>query len=240
MFGYYVYNRAMSDTDSAGYRPADPYDIDADYGPTAYDIHHRVFFAGSANLRWNIRISPFFMWMSGMPFTLTTGQDLYGDNVFNARPASAAPNAPGAIDTPYGWLNPNPLVGQPTIPRNSAIGPDQISFNMRVSKTFGFGGERSSGGMSGMGGGRGGGGRGGPMGGPGAGFRNVFGDSTTSQRYNLTVGIMARNVLNHLNLAPPVGVITSPFFLQSTAMAGGYGASNAVDRRVELQARFSF
>lgn len=78
-------------------------------------------------------------------------------------------------------------------------------------------------------------------GGPaGAGFRNVFGDSTTSQRYNLTVGIMARNVLNHLNLAPPVGVITSPFFGESTAMAGGYGASNAVDRRVELQARFSF
>jgi hypothetical protein len=74
----------------------------------------------------------------------------------------------------------------------------------------------------------------------GAGFRSVFGDSTTNQRYNLTIGIMARNVLNHLNLAPPVGVITSPFRFESIQMAGGYGASNAVNRRVELQARFSF
>jgi hypothetical protein len=241
LFGYYVYNRAFSDTDGAGYSPANPYDIAADYGPASYDIHHRVFFSGSANLRWNIRISPFLMWSSGAPFSLTTGQDLYGDNQFNARPAPAAPGAPGAIDTPYGWLNPNPLPGEATIGRNSAIGPDQFSLNLRVSKTFGFGGERAgAGGM--RGGGGGGGGRGGPMGGgpAGASFRNVFGDSTTSQRYNLTVGIMARNVLNHLNLAPPIGVITSPFFGESTAMAGGYGASNAVDRRVELQARFSF
>jgi hypothetical protein len=41
-------------------------------------------------------------------------------------------------------------------------------------------------------------------------------------------------------VAAPIGVITSPFFLQSTGLAGGYGASSAVNRRVELQARFTF
>jgi len=244
LFGYYVYNRAYSDTDYATNNPANPYDIAADYGPTAYGIHHRVFVAGSANLRWNIRISPFFMFQSGMPFNLTTGQDLYGDNLFNARPAVAAANSPGAIDTPCGWVNPNPQPGQQIIGRNCAVGPDNISLNLRLSKTFGFGGEksgRSGAGAGGFGGGRWGGGPGGggPPGG-GGGFRGPFSDSSTSQRYNLTIGIQARNLLNHLNLMPPIGVITSPFFLQSTAMAGGYGASNAVDRRVELQARFSF
>ena len=241
LFGYYVYNRAYSNTDGATFNPANPYDIAADYGPAAYGIHHRVFLAGSANLRWNIRISPFFMFQSGAPFNLTNGQDLYGDNQFNSRPALVAAGSPGAIDTPCGWVNPNPVPGQPTIGRNCAIGPNNISLNLRLSKTFGFGGERNGGGAGGWGGGGGRwGGGGGPGGGPGAGFRGVFGDVSTGQRYNLTVGIQARNLLNHLNLMPPIGVITSPFFLQSTAIAGGYGASNAVDRRVELQARFAF
>ena len=244
MFGSYVYNNAMSNTDGAGFFPENQYDLAADYGRAAYDIHHRIFMAGSANLRWNIRISPFFMFQSGAPFNLTTGQDLYGDNLFNARPALVAAGSPGAIDTPCGWVSANPQPGQPIVGRNCAIGPDNISLNLRLSKTFGFGGEKSgrAGGAGGGGGGRwagGGPGGGGPPGG-GGGFRGPFSDSTTSQRYNLTIGIQARNLLNHLNLMPPIGVITSPFFLQSTAMAGGYGASNAVDRRVELQARFSF
>jgi hypothetical protein len=71
-------------------------------------------------------------------------------------------------------------------------------------------------------------------------MRGMFSDSTTTRRYNLTVGVMARNVFNNVNLGTPNGVITSPYFLQSTSIAGGYGASNAVNRRVELQARFTF
>jgi len=113
-----------------------------------------------------------------------------------------------------------------------------------VSKTFGFGPERASGGgTSGMGGG---GGRGGPGGGPGGwgGMRGMFSDSTTTRRYNLIIGVMARNVFNNVNLGTPDGVITAPsdVFLHSTSLAANfaYGASNAVNRRVELQARFSF
>ena len=68
----------------------------------------------------------------------------------------------------------------------------------------------------------------------------MFSDSTTTRRYNLTIGVSARNLFNTVNLAAPNGVISSPYFLQSTAITGGFGASNAVNRRVELQARFTF
>ncbi len=76
MFGSYVFNHAMSNTDGPGFFPQDPYNIAADYGRAAYDIRNRVFMAGSANLRWNIRISPFLAWQSGVPFNLTTGENL--------------------------------------------------------------------------------------------------------------------------------------------------------------------
>ena len=67
-------------------------------------------------------------------------------------------------------------------------------------------------------------------------------NESSEHRYNLTLSIMARNVLNHENLAAPVGVITSPYFLESTRITGGFGpeavASN--QRRIDLQLRFSF
>jgi hypothetical protein len=59
--------------------------------------------------------------------------------------------------------------------------------------------------------------------------------------------VSARNAFNHVNLAPPSGILTSPFFGQSTALAGGggagFGGGNAAaagNRKVEIQARFQF
>lgn len=69
----------------------------------------------------------------------------------------------------------------------------------------------------------------------------MFGEST-EHRYNITLSVIARNLLNHENLSVPVGVVTSPFFLQSTGISGGFGpeavASN--QRRIDLQLRFTF
>jgi hypothetical protein len=58
----------------------------------------------------------------------------------------------------------------------------------------------------------------------------------------LTFSISARNLLNHVNPGPIVGNIDSPLFGQSNQIAGGYGAfaGAANNRRIELQARFSF
>ena len=62
----------------------------------------------------------------------------------------------------------------------------------------------------------------------------------TNRRYNLTFSVLARNALNRVNLATPVGNVNSPFFGESTALAGGPFSSTAANRRIELQALFSF
>ena len=62
----------------------------------------------------------------------------------------------------------------------------------------------------------------------------------TSRRYNLTFSINARNILNKVNAATPVGVLSSPNFGQSVALAGGPFSSVAANRKIELQAMFSF
>jgi hypothetical protein len=60
------------------------------------------------------------------------------------------------------------------------------------------------------------------------------------RRYSLTFSAMAHNVFNHVNLAAPVGVLESPLFGQSTALAGGFFSSAAANRSIDLQASFSF
>jgi hypothetical protein len=84
-----------------------------------------------------------------------------------------------------------------------------------------------------VGGPRGGGARVGGGGGP-------FGDTVTNHRYNLTVGVSAHNAFNRENLAPPVGILSSPLFGVSNALAGGFFGSATANRRIELQCRFSF
>jgi len=96
------------------------------------------------------------------------------------------------------------------------------------------------GGMRGGGGGmRGGGFGGGGMRGGGMGADSGGG---SEQRFNLTLSVQARNVLNNVNLALPVGNLSSALFGQSTQTVSGFGgaASEANNRRIEFQLRFSF
>ena len=68
----------------------------------------------------------------------------------------------------------------------------------------------------------------------------------TGKKYNLTLTLAARNAFNHVNYGTPNGVLTSPFFGESTTLAGqglgmfGGAASAAGNRRIDLQLRFSF
>src|SRR6202790_5617535 len=90
LFGFYVLNHAMSNTDGIDTVPANPYNLAGEYGPAATDVRHRVTFGGSINTRWNLRISPFVIIESGAPFDLSVGNDIYGTTLFNARPGIAA------------------------------------------------------------------------------------------------------------------------------------------------------
>ncbi len=236
LFGFYMLNKAMSNTDGLGTYPSNPYSQVGEYGPSSSDIRHRAFIGGSINTRWNMRISPFVNLNSGAPFDITSGSDEYGTSLFNARPGIATdPTKAGLIQTKYGLLDPNPGPGQKIIGRNFGRGPGQFTVNVRVAKTFGFGPEKTtaSGTPSSMGGGMGH--DHGPMGG-------VFSSPTTDRKYNLVVSMQARNLLNHTNPGPIIGDITSPLFGQANSMAGGGGgfSENANNRRLELQMRFTF
>jgi hypothetical protein len=260
LFGFYMLNYANSNTDGVNTFPANQYDLTGEYGPAITDVRHRAFIGGSIETKWAIRLSPFITLQSGMPFDITTSQDIYGDTLFNARPGIATgPGKPDLIQTPYGLFDPNPSPGEQILSRNFGRSPGQYSVNLRLAKTIGFGpskeGANGSGnfgggaqmhtagghggpppGPGGGGGMRmGGGGGGGPMGG-------MFGGPTTNRRYNLTLSISARNVFNHNNPGPIIGNINSPLFSQANSIAGGFGAfsENANNRRIELQARFSF
>jgi len=232
LFGYYTLSRAMSNTDGLGTFPAVPGSMAGEYGPAGWDIRHRAFIGGSLNTKWNVRLSPFITVQSGAPYNITVGQDIYGDTLFNARPGiPTGMNKPGLIDTAYGWLDPNPSPGEQLLPRNYGRGPGQISVNARLGKTWGFGPEREA--ASGVS----------PLAaGHNSGFHSVFSDASTSRRYNLTLSISARNLLNHVNEGPIIGQITSPLFGEANSVAGGYGAfaETANNRRLELQTRFTF
>ncbi len=257
LFGFYVLNKVKSDADGAGSFPANQYDLSGEYSRAAFDVRHRLFMGGSFAAPFGLRFFPFVVASSGVPFNITVGRDLNGDSLFNDRPAFATDlTRPGVVRTAWGAFDTSPIPGQVIIPRNSGNGPGQFSINLRLSKTFGFGERPNSttqaalpqGGPPGRFGGPGGGpgagprgehgGEGGGHGGPGG----FFGDSLPNKRYNLTFSISARNLFNTVNLAPPIGNLSSPLFGQSNALAGGFGpgGANTANRRVELQMRFTF
>ncbi len=241
----YSFAKAKSDTDGTGSFPANSYDLSGEYGRASNDIRHRLTVVGSYRGPWGLSFNPFVIITSGAPFNITIGRDLNGDTLFIERPAFANDlTKPGVIITRFGAFDPNPMLGELIIPRNYGEGPGSLSTNLRISKTFGFGGERRStasqsgqrdgsdragrgggaggrGGFGGLGGGgaRGGGGAGG---GAGGGGRGGGGGSETGKRYNLTFSMNFQNILNHVNLGRPIGNLSSPFFGISTGTGGNF------------------
>ena len=239
----YVLSKTNSDTD--GGFPANPYDLSGEYGRASNDVRHRFTLFGSFRTRWGISLNPLVIVASGQPFNITIGRDLNGDTLFTERPAFATDvTKPGVIITRFGAFDPNPAPGAQIIPRNLGDGPGSIIANLRVSKTWGFGGERRNttaqgqgnrgdaggarggglGGIGGIGGGRGGAARGGGGGGGrGGGGGGGGGGTDTAKRYNLTFSMNFQNILNHANLGKPNGNLSSPFFGISTGSGGNFG-----------------
>ncbi len=249
--GYYSLNDANSDASTAGNFPSDQYDLKVDYGRASFAIRDRLFMGGTLALPRGFRLSPFMIFNSGTPYNVTVGQDLSNDLQFNDRPAFA-PNPTGVCVSPTQACHYTvPTGSYNPIPINYLTGPSQFTLNLRLAKTFGFGPEttRSGGQQNGGpgGGGHGGGpGGGGPRGGGGGGTVGFgrgpggFGGPASNRRYSLTFSLNARNVLNKVNPASPIGVLTSQNFGQSVALANGAFSSQAANRKIELQAMFSF
>jgi hypothetical protein len=154
---------------------------------------------------------------SGRPFNITLGRDLNEDALFAERPAFATDLMnPEVVLTPFGPLDPNPSPSQSLIPRNYGTGPAQFSVGLQVSKSVKFGNQPA--------------------------VKNSAKTSGTpnEKRYRLSFSLQAENLLNHTNLAVPVGNLSSPFFGRSTSALGPAGGASAGNRRIEAQVAFSF
>lgn len=255
-FGFYGLSYADGDVNGVSSNPSNSLNLKQDYGRAGFDTRNRLFLIGSYSAPHYFRFSPFIVAQSGEPFNITVSQDQNGDSFFNDRPAFAAAGAagPSIVPTKYGTFNIAPPAVYTPIPVNYGNGPSLFTFNLRVSKTWGFGkrltpaGGEQQGGKQGSGGPppppheHGGGGHGGGGGGHGGGpFGN---DGNTGRRYNLTINAQALNLLNIINYAPPEGTLDSnpsqSYFGRSNGLAGSIFSSPDAARRIFLQARLTF
>ncbi len=173
---------------------------------------------------YGFRLSPFLIASSGIPFNITTGQDLYGDAQFNARPAfgtCGAGAATGNIQTAFGCFNAQPQAGQALIPMNYGTSPGRFTMNLRLSKTFGFGQKKEAvaavaalaAEAAAFGRGGGGGRR------PWRRSWDVWRRTPSNSRYNLTFSVSARNIFNNVNYGSPIGNLSSPLFGEANSLA---------------------
>jgi hypothetical protein len=229
--------------------PVNSFDPGGEYGRSSLDIRHRFFLGGSINAPWGLRLNPYVLAFSGRPFNITTRRDANGDTSFNERPAFATDlSQPGVVVTRFGAFDPAPTPGQPLIPRNFGTGPAFFTGNLRVSKTFAFGGPGQAGRAS----------AGTPQGqrqsagsdeaaADGAvSVSPILGAGSSEKRFRLTLSLNVTNVFNHTNAGLPVGNLLSPLFGVSTTSAssfGGFGGgpnSAGGNRRIEGQINLRF
>ena len=215
MMGMVMYQLASARNfaDTPSMLPSDSTNPDADWGPSAQDVRHRIFFNFNTPVGRGMRMGLGIQGSSALPYNITTGLDTNGDSVFNDR-------APG-------------------VSRNSGRGADQWTSNMRINKSIGLGGVRQGppnmplppppppppGGAMNQ---RVGGGPGGP-GGDGPQMVVMEGANT---RYRLDLFLNVQNLFNRTNYNAFVGNMLSPFF--------GTATSAGPARRVEIGASVSF
>jgi hypothetical protein len=132
---------------------------------------------------------------TGAPFDIVVGQDLNGDTQFNDRPAFATDlTRPSVIATRWGTFDTSPISGQTTIPRDYGQGPGLFVVNLAFGRIFRYG----------------------PRGAP----DSATGSGPPQRKFTLDLWVESQNLLNHPNLAPPIGTLNSPLFGKSIAVTG--------------------
>ena len=155
VFGFYAYGHVNTNVPNPGGAPSNPYDFNQDWGRANYDIRNRVNINGSFILPLGIRMSPNILYNSAPPLNIVEGIDPVGDGITTtARPALAPAGftAPACTSqlarnlttclvsgTPYGSFVINAPTGMPEIPSNYFRSFSQFNFNLRISRSWGFG-----------------------------------------------------------------------------------------------------
>lgn len=196
--------------DSPTMLPSDSTNPDADWGPAAQDVRHRIFFNFNTPLGNGVRMGLNVQGSSPLPYNIITGFDTNGDSVFNDRASG--------------------------VERNSGRGAAQWTANMRLNKSIGLGGVRSGppnvpmpppppppgGAMNQRFGG----------GGPGGDGPQMVVMEGGNAKYRLDLYLNVQNLFNNTNYNAFVGNQLSSFFGQATSAGPA--------RRVEVGASISF
>ncbi|QHS51902.1 carboxypeptidase-like regulatory domain-containing protein [Edaphobacter sp. 12200R-103] len=238
LFGFYAMSFANANTSGASFFPTSNTDTRVDYGRATFARRQFGVFGGSLQFRYGITASPFMIAQAGTPYNIITGQDPLGSSIYNARPYFA--NGDNGNCRDQAAFSANQTGGLTPVPINYCTGPANATFNLRLSKVFGFG-ERT-GGAAGQGGesrGGPGGGRGGRGGGRG-GFGPMGMGASSGRRYTFTLGAQAMNLFNMVPYGTPTSSLSSPRFGQFTTLATGPFSSQTAVRRIMLQASFNF
>lgn len=197
---FYVLSSTRNHADTPLSLPADSRNPEAEWGPAAQDARHRLFTMFNFPLPKGVRGNIMSQAQSGLPYTVITGRDDNGDGVSNDRPAGVG--------------------------RNTARGSWRWDLNARISRGFGFGGDRPEGPGGGAAiqrriGGDGDGG--GPM---------MMMMEQSAQRFRVDFYVQGYNLLNRTNFMNFGGNLQSPFF--------GRPSSAGPARRVEVGMQFAF
>ena len=122
LFGSYTLSKALDTTTdfNSDFGPVDNTNLSAERGLSTFDQRHKVVVSGIVNTGnqrgffSGFQFAPIIRYNSGHPFNLLAGQDVNGDrHSTNDRPIGAA--------------------------RNTGLGPDFFSFDMRLSKSVNLG-----------------------------------------------------------------------------------------------------
>ena len=239
IFSNYSLGFSKADTDGLdGSFAPNPYDLSREYGRAGFDLRHRFSFVGNWTTPWwGLTFSPFILATSGAPFNIITGEDTNLDGVAVERPSFApagvdcGPLKPAnVVCTRFGNFNVAPSAGEAIIPRNFGSSPSFFNVNLTVSKTFKFGRINAA--------------RANAPARPGA-APAAGGANSEAKRYTMQLSVSFNNLLNHANLRPLEGNLSSPYFGESLGLNGfaGFGTPSGAgggNRRIVGRVRLSF
>lgn len=122
-FAWYTWSHYANNTDGFWFFPENQQDPNAEWGPASWQERNHFGFYGAINPKHLINLGVGVFANSGQPYSITTGDDNYGTNLFNARPDGVARNSeigPDYADLDLRWgydfkIHPKELDKSPTV-----------------------------------------------------------------------------------------------------------------------------
>lgn len=136
MLATYNLGSGSATSDSPFSIVANPFNVDADYGPSAYVQRHRVAWSGVFVLPLDVRVGTILSWASPLPYTITAGRDLNRDLTNNDRPEGVGRGS-GGLAPELGPINTwRAANGLQAISDEDLNGANSFNWDLRLSRGF--------------------------------------------------------------------------------------------------------